>query len=87
MTAPEVRTPRVPAEANAMESEQSPIVPPSGPDCKSVAAIIAALQLKGHQVHELAGGEFLVTRWGMTRALPDVRALVAFARQVLGVRL
>lgn len=61
-----------------------------GEDCKSscspeqklLATAKAALGLRGHAVHELANGGYLVSRWNMTRHCWDLRELMTFARQV-----
>lgn len=54
--------------------------------CKTFVTLCAALALRGHQVHELASGEYLVTRWGLSRVCPSLDALQAFARQIGAVR-
>ena len=46
--------------------------------------IKARAELAGWSVVEAAGG-FIVSRWGMSRALPDLAAVAAFLRRV-GVR-
>jgi hypothetical protein len=53
------------------------------PEEKRLATITARMALAGHAVHKLQDG-FLVTRWGMAKACPDLASLVGFARQ-LGV--
>lgn len=52
---------------------------------KAEATLIAAFALRGFTVHKAAEG-FLVSRWGLTRHCPDLKALYAFAKQV-GVQL
>ena len=37
-------------------------------------------------LHELASGGFLLTRWGLSRELPDLRAVAALLAQIGGVR-
>jgi hypothetical protein len=62
------------------------------PDCargdarrKVVEDMRARLALAGgHVLHELPDGSFLVCKWGMSRALPDLRAVAAFLRQIGG---
>lgn len=49
---------------------------------KLQVTLIAALALRGHEVHTLASGGFLVCRWGQSRACPSLEALQVFARQV-----
>jgi len=51
---------------------------------KQLATIRAALALKGHAVHLMEDGSFLVMRWGLTRPCTDLAALRAFA-EMLGV--
>ena len=53
------------------------------PEEKRISTLIARMALAGHAVHKLQDG-FLVTRWGMAKACPDLASLVGFARQ-LGV--
>jgi hypothetical protein len=52
---------------------------------KRTATLLAQFALKGHVVHRLEGGGFLVCRWGLVRACRDLEALEGFARQ-MGVR-
>jgi hypothetical protein len=49
---------------------------------KTVATLRAQFALRGHAVHELTEGGFLVCRWGMVRACRDLEALQAFARKM-----
>lgn len=49
---------------------------------KRFEGLRAALALRGHELHQLADGTFLVRRWGLTRDLSDLDAVEAFARQV-----
>lgn len=55
-------------------------------DCgKALAYLKAVFAMKGHAVHELSGGGFIVvaTQWaGMCRECPDLHALRTFARQI-----
>lgn len=55
-------------------------------DSKALANTIAGYALAGYAVHQLSCGGFLVARWNLTKHCPDLRSLVAFARQI-GVRL
>lgn len=61
------------------------IVPTCGEARKALDTLKAEFAMKGHTVYELADGGFLVSRWGLSRACPDLHALMQFARQ-LGVR-
>ena len=56
------------------------------PAVKRLATLRAALAIKGHQVHELRSGAFLVTWMNCTRHFGDLDALADFARQVGAVR-
>jgi hypothetical protein len=40
----------------------------------------------GFELHELADGTFLVTRWDRARPLPDLRAVAEFVRLVGAAR-
>ena len=51
---------------------------------KGLAILKAKFAMAGHQVHDGDTGDFLVTRWGMSRWCEDVDSLQAFAR-LLGV--
>lgn len=54
---------------------------------KRTETLRAQLALKGfelHELHELAGGGYLVTRWNCCRPLADLEAVAAFLRQVGG---
>ncbi len=54
-------------------------------DDKATATIIARLALEGHAVHRGRSGDFIASRWGMSRYCQDVAALQAFA-DLVGVR-
>lgn len=51
---------------------------------KSLATIVARFALRGHSVHQLSEGGFLVCRHGLSKHCPDMPSLVHFAR-VTGV--
>jgi len=51
---------------------------------KAIATQIAELALRGHVVHQLVDGGYLVCKYGYTHHAPDFAALQAFARR-LGV--
>jgi hypothetical protein len=85
MAAPDVRTARVPAEPNADETTNTaPILAPCTEDsnAKLKTKYAARFANAGHCMYELASGGFLVSRWGHSRELPDLRAVIAFARQM-----
>jgi hypothetical protein len=46
---------------------------------KAIATQIAELAIRGHAVHELTDGGFLVCKYGYTHHAPDFEALKAFA--------
>lgn len=56
------------------------------PAVKRLSTLRAALAIKGHAVHELRSGAFLVTWMNCTRHCGDIEALEAFARQVGAIR-
>jgi hypothetical protein len=51
---------------------------------KAIATQIAQLALRGHSVHQLTDGGYLVWKYGYTYHAPDFEALQVFARR-LGV--
>ena len=51
---------------------------------KDITTLIAALGIRGHAVHEVKGGGFLVCKYGYTHHAQDFEALQAFAKR-LGV--
>lgn len=52
---------------------------------KTWARLRAEAALAGCTLHELAGGGFLLTRWGWAKELPDLAAVGA-ALRAMGVR-
>lgn len=90
MSAPDVRTPGGNRANAGKETENKRSVSPAAA-CRNdgastreklLATICAALALRGHQVHTLASGEFLVCRWGLSRVCPSIETLRTFARQI-----
>lgn len=53
---------------------------------KRFATLRAQLALRGHTVHELASGGFLVVLAGYTRHFVDLEGLESFAKQVGAAR-
>ena len=49
------------------------------PDRKAIATLTAKFALRGHTVHPGDEGDFLVSRWGMSRWCRDLAALRDFA--------
>lgn len=85
MSAPKARTP--PARgANAEDDTDAAIVAEGTAPRKALATLAARASLAGYELHELAGGELLLTRWGRSRGLADVHAVGRFLDQVTGVR-
>jgi hypothetical protein len=50
------------------------------------STLAAHAAIAGCGLHELAGGGYLLCKWGMARELPDLRAVSALMRQ-MGIRL
>lgn len=48
------------------------------------ADVMAGAALLGVEVHELADGSFLVSKWGLVRPVPDLAAVQALVRQMRG---
>lgn len=53
---------------------------------KALSTIQARAALAGFQLHELAGGELLLTRWGLAKSCPDLYSVGRFLDQVTGMR-
>jgi len=53
---------------------------------KALATLAARASLAGYELHELAGGELLLTRWGRSRSLADAHAVGRFLDMVTGAR-
>ena len=49
---------------------------------KAIATQVAELALRGHEVHQLTDGGYLVCKYGYTHHAPDFEALQAFARRL-----
>ena len=63
------------------ENTKTQSVGATGDHCNVIEQqTIAAMRLRGFAVHAADEG-FLVCRWNLSRHCPDLRALVAFARQ------
>lgn len=62
-------------------NQHNPIVAQPVDMGKPVANLIAQYAMRGHIVHRLADGGFLVVKHGMCRECKDLQALEAFARQ------
>lgn len=51
-------------------------------EVKAYATLQARAALAGFELVRMPGGDYVVGRWGMVRALSDVAQLEAFLRQV-----
>ena len=49
---------------------------------KAIAAQVAELSIRGHAVHQLKDGGFLVCKYGYTHHTPNFEALQAFASRL-----
>lgn len=76
--------PRLEPGKAAQEMTNTEIVAAGREAGNSTAQLKAALELRGHVVHETGDGGFLVCKWGLAKHCPDARALAGFARQLLG---
>ena len=90
MTAPQKRTPRVPAEAIAEDTNkhvyfasQVEGVQVQQDDAeRAFSSMQAAAALLGCTLHSLACGGYLLGRWTVCRELPDLAAVGALLRQM-----
>ena len=57
---------------------------PSEADHKAEATLQARAALAGCCLYRLADGAFLLTRWGFTKACPDLRAVSALLDRMAG---
>jgi|GEM_PF-6953094 len=87
MTAPDVRTPRVPAEANAedqsterLHSAAAAQLAQSAADAKRQATLQATAALQGISLHRLASGAWLASRWNLSCELRDDEIAAWLAR-------
>lgn len=53
-------------------------------DRKRFMTLRARLALRGYSLHELSCDGYLIARWNLTRCAPDLRAVSAFLRAVVG---
>ena len=74
-----------PAGADHCATNQSTKSDHSTTNEKRLATLLAKFALNGHQVHQLADGGFIVSRWCQTRIVPDFAGLVAVGR-LMGVQ-
>jgi len=62
----------------------SPDCPPEPDESKAFSTWQARFALLGYSLHLLADGSLLVSRWCLTRRVPDMRDLGAVYRQMGG---
>lgn len=53
-------------------------------EAAAIAALIEKLKAAGHEVHAGKAGDYLVSRWGMSRHCQDSESLRDFACQLGG---
>jgi len=84
MMAPNEKAARVlPTSEAAQESQLNDLDSAiSARRCKAVAKLAAQLALAGREVHELAGGGFMVCKHGHAHQAADLDALESFALRV-----
>jgi hypothetical protein len=69
-------------QAQGYISADSEIIGATDADRKVVKNARALAACDGCELYELAAGGFLLTRAGMTRELPDVRAVLSLLQQL-----
>jgi hypothetical protein len=82
MAAPQMRTPGGNRASAGHEAADAAIVGQADAEHKAEATLRAELALRGHSLHRLANGGFLVSMCSLSRELPDLRAVRQFAKQV-----
>lgn len=83
MACPQSETPAGgPAVAKQVHQVTGHIVGDDEADDKRQAHLAAVAALAGCELHRLASGGWLLTRWGLARALPDLAAVGALLRQM-----
>lgn len=89
ISAPETGAPGTALEtaAQAQEQEQSTgiVTDLDGPGNRYRSLQTRAARA-GFQLHELASGELLLTRWGLAKTMPSTYAVSRFLDQITGVR-
>jgi hypothetical protein len=81
MSAPNDRAAGAATPATAQENTHTSIVGEHPETCKREATLMAQFALRGHAVHRLADGGYLVCKHGFVKHCPDLHALAGFARQ------
>ena len=66
---------RQPGVIGEQESADSGDCANDGVNRKALASMTARAALCGCTLHELSGGGYLLCRWGLSRAVPNVNAL------------
>lgn len=85
MSAPNATGPDRANDQPRQETAHTAIVGEHPETGKRENTLVAQFALRGHAVHRLADGGFLVCRHGFVKHCPDLAALAGFARQT-GVR-
>lgn len=86
MSAQEKAAGGVSAPEAATQKVEGSIVSDREQERKHEATLMAKLALRGHAVHRIATGGYLVCRHGYVKHCADLEALQAFAWQVGAVR-
>ena len=74
---PDVRTPgEVGTDSRALREEDERSV------AKAFSSLQARFALRGFTVQQLTAGGYLVARWNLSRVVPSLSALGAFAQEV-----
>jgi hypothetical protein len=93
MNCANAKAPGMSAEGLQEHQTNATSLPPLGDGCngltpkqdKLLKTTTAAFALRGHSVHELPDGGFLICKWNMHRPCSCLAELQAAARQMLGV--
>ena len=73
---------RTPGGQGVESKTDSATIGEQGADSRALARLRAVAALNGMSVFDLPDGSLLVTRWGLARAVPGVRALSLFFQRM-----
>lgn len=59
---------------------------PQSDSRKAIETMRARFALLGFELHVMPAGDLIATRWGLSKALPNLQAAAAFLREVEGQR-
>lgn len=59
---------------------------PDAPQQKQIETLRARFALLGFELHVMPAGDLIATRWGLSKAIPNLQAADAFLREVEGRR-